>query len=267
MGNIALIIGCARSGTSILGELVAAHPDVRYLHEAHEIWRKAGSGEDGSHRLTAEHATPRVVRRIRKRFERERGDARLLVEKCPRNTLRVPFIRAVLPEAKIIHIVRDGRDVSCSLMPGIGGDQWRHLKPPGWRDLLAHEHGAVRCARAWRTIVEIALEDLSGVPHLCVRYEDLVDDPRRVARQVIGFLGLNQHPDVATFCDKIQNKTRDSYHAERQEKWFRDDHTVRIGRWRENLADDEAAAVEQIVRPLLVRLGYIPQPSLAASTP
>ncbi len=263
--NIALIIGCARSGTSILGELVAAHPDVRYLHEAHEIWRKAGSGEDGSHRLTAEHATPRVVRRIRKRFARELGDARLLVEKCPRSALRVPFIRAVLPEAKIIHIVRDGRDVSCSLLPGIGGSEWRHLKPPNWRELMAHAHGIVRCARAWRTIMEITLADLAAVPHLCVRYEELVGDPRGVARRVVGYLGLDEHRAVLEFCEKIQNTTRGSYQAQRQEKWCRDDHAVRIGRWRENLSDDEAATVEDILRPMLVRLGYLNE--LAATTP
>jgi hypothetical protein len=264
--NLGLIIGCARSGTSILGELVAAHPDVRYLHEAHEIWRKAGLGENDSHRLTAEHATPQVVRRIRKRFERERDDARLLVEKCPRSALRVPFIRAVLPEAKIIHIVRDGRDVSCSLMPGIGGDQWRHLKPPNWRELMARDPGVVRCARAWRTVVEIAIEDLADVPHLCVRYEDMVADPRDVACRVVGFLGLDEHPAVLEFCDKIQNTTRGSYQAQRQEKWSRDDHTFRIGRWRENLSDEQAATIEEILRPVLVRLGYVNQPTLAGCT-
>jgi len=69
----------------------------------------------GSRRLTAQHATLQVVRRICQRFERERGDARLFVEKMP--ALRVPFMPAVLPEAKIIHIVRDERDVSSILPP------------------------------------------------------------------------------------------------------------------------------------------------------
>ena len=50
--NIALIIGCARSGTSILGELVSAHPDVKYIFEAHPIWELAALGENDSHRLS-----------------------------------------------------------------------------------------------------------------------------------------------------------------------------------------------------------------------
>lgn len=46
---------------------------------------------------------------------------RVLVEKNPRHTLRIPFLKAIFPDAKIIHIVRDGRDVTCSLVPGCGG--------------------------------------------------------------------------------------------------------------------------------------------------
>src|SRR5437899_898479 len=103
--NIALIIGCARSGTSILGELISSHPDVKYIFEPHDIWEFAGCGLDGCHRLTAEHATPEVIDRIRDWFRQQQADAPLIVDKTPRNTLRVPFVRAVFPEAKIIHII------------------------------------------------------------------------------------------------------------------------------------------------------------------
>ncbi len=60
--NIALIVGCARSGTSILGELIASHPEVKYIFEAHHIWEIAGLGENESHCLLKEHATPDVKR-------------------------------------------------------------------------------------------------------------------------------------------------------------------------------------------------------------
>ena len=56
--NIAFIVGAARSGTSILGELVAAHPDVNYIFEVHSIWELAGEGIDNSHRLNETHSTP-----------------------------------------------------------------------------------------------------------------------------------------------------------------------------------------------------------------
>jgi len=255
--NIALILGCARSGTSILGELIAAHPNVKYKHEAHEVWNKAGLGENESHRLTAQHATPEVKRQIRRRFEKEQGEALLFVEKCPRSVLRVPFIRQVFPEAKLIHIIRDGRDVACSLLPGIGGSEWRHLKPPNWEKLFAEERGIMRCVMAWTEIVEIALSDLSGTPHYTLKYEHLVSEPERTAHELLRFLDLPEHSAIGEFCEKIQNKTANSYQARKQVKWFQDDHQVRVGRWRENLKSDEAEAIEKMLRPLLTKLEYV----------
>jgi hypothetical protein len=255
--NIALIMGCARSGTSILGELIGAHPDVKYKHEAHAIWNKAGLGENESHRLTAQHATPEVKRQIRRRFELEKGEAALLVEKCPRSALRIPFIREVFPEAKLIHIIRDGRDVACSMLPGIGGSEWRHLKPPNWKKIFEQDRGAVRCARAWSEIIEIALNDLDGASHFALKYEELIAEPAQIAGNLLRFLELPEHPAVDEFCKKIQNTTANSYQAQKQAKWFQDDHQVRIGRWRENLKQDEAEAIEKMLRPFLIKLRYV----------
>ena len=254
--KIAFVIGCARSGTSILGELIGSHPGVEYRHEAHHIWAKAGEGEGGSHRFTAAHATPAVRRTIQKRFEAKNGAASLVVEKNPRSMLRIPFLRAVFPDAKIIHIVRDGRDVACSMMPGIGGTEWRHLKPPAWRELLRDETGVVRCAKAWRDVLEIALDDLQDTPHYSLKYEDLVAAPERVAGELLEYVGLEMHPAVLEYCGLVQDATADSYQPAKQQKWFRDDHARRVGRWRENLSADEIHSVERVLAPLLTRLGY-----------
>jgi hypothetical protein len=254
--NIALIIGCARSGTSILGELIASHPEVKYIFEAHHVWEMGGLGINGSHRLVVEHATPQVKRRIRKWFSKRQSRATLIAEKTPRNILRVPFIRAVFPEAKLIHIIRDGRDVACSLMPGIGGQEWRHLKPPSWRELFSEQTGIIRCALAWKEIMEIALRDLSTVPHLQVRYERLVTAPQEVARDLLRYVGLADDPGVETFCNKIQNSTQGSYNAKYQEQWYRDDHERRVGRWHENLSDTQQQTVNNLVASLLSQLDY-----------
>jgi len=253
---IALIIGCARSGTSILGELVAAHPRVSFLFEAHAVWRVAGPGPDESHRLVAAHATPSVRTQIREWFQRQRGAGAIVVEKNPRHILRIPFIRAVFPEARIIHVIRDGRDVACSLMPGIGGNEWRHLKPPSWRSLLSTYSGVERCALAWKEILEIALEDLADVPHLEVRYEHLVEQPQQEAAAIVQYLGLPEAPQMLAFCRNIQDTTVRSYQAKRQSKWYRDDHERRTGRWRKNLTATQQAAIQTTLEPLLRRLGY-----------
>jgi len=252
------IIGCARSGTSILGELVAQHPDVSYVFEAHGVWAVAGRGENDSDRLTAAHVTPEVERRVRRRlgrkFEGEAGS--LLVEKNPRGSLRVPFLRALFPRARFVHIVRDGRDVACSLVPGCGGDEWRHLKPPSWRTLQARYRGVRRTARVWLEVLEIALADLERAPHLTVRYEDLVADASRAAESVLGFLALDMRPEVERFCARVGNVVGAGSEAAVQTKWSQPDHTVRVGRWRENLLPEERRDVETALGPMLARLGY-----------
>lgn len=259
---IALVIGCARSGTSILGELLAAHPRVHYLFEAQALWRSAGPGVSGSHRLVAEHATPELRRSIRRWFREQQGSAALIVEKTPRNVLRIPFLRAVFPEASLVHIVRDGRDVACSMLPAIGGATWRHLRPPSWQRLFAEHSGVIRCALAWKETIEIALRDLATERHLQVRYEDLVGRPEEVAREVLAYVGLADAPEVRRFCSKVQDSTANSYHAAHQVKWYRDDHARRTGRWRENMTVDEQRAVNDLLAPLLRRLGYPYDPSV-----
>lgn len=254
--NIGLIVGCARSGTSILGELGSLHPDVKYIFEAHQIWELGGLGVNGSHQLTAAHATSESKALIREWFVNQKGAAKLLLEKNPRNVLRIPYVRGIFPKAKIVHIVRDGRDVACSMVPGCGGDHWSHLKPPLWKNLFLSYQGALRCALAWKEIMEIALQDLAEVPHLQIRYEDLIADPYRVLQQLLSYLNLDPDPAVTNFCKKIQNSTTDSYHARIQTMWYRDDHRMRVGRWRENLTEEDSDIINSALSPLLCKLGY-----------
>jgi LPS sulfotransferase NodH len=253
---IAFLLGCARSGTSIFAEAVAAHPEVKYIFEPHEIWEQAGHGENESHRLTAAHATPEICTRLRGWFGERRGAATLVLDKTPRNTLRVPFLRAVFPEAKFIHLVRDGRDVACSLMPGIGGDVWHHLKPPAWRELFAQHHGIERCALTWRDTLQLALADLRGVPHRQVRYEDLLAQPHATLAATWQFLGLPPAAAALEFAEKISDATDGLHHAAHQQVWFRNDHVRRTGRWRENLAPEEQETVGRLLHETLKALGY-----------
>lgn len=254
--SVAFIVGCARSGTSILGELIAAHPDVKYVFEAFDVWEVVGKGANDSHRFTAEMATAAHRARLRRWAEKERGRAGLLLEKCPRNVLRIPFLQAVFPEAKFVHIVRDGRDVACSMLPGAGGKDWLHLRPPAWKGIFEAHDGAVRCAYGWREIMTSALDDLKSVPHLQIRYEDLVFDPEALASRVLNYLELPPSPAVTAFCGKIQDSTRGSYHAQKQVEWYRENHAKRVGRWRENLTEAEQHQISAALAPMLQRLGY-----------
>jgi hypothetical protein len=240
-----------------LGELIASNPNVKYIFEASDTWELGGTGENESHRLTAQHATGPVKQQIREWFEKQVGDAGILVEKSPRNSLRVPYVKEIFPEARFIHIVRDGRDVACSMVPGCGGTEWKHLKPPSWQKYLESYSGAIRCAYVWKETLEIAMKDLSIVPHLQLHYEDLIQFPERTAGKILDFLGLDLHPATLEFCQKISNTTLSSYQAKYQDHWYQDNHSRRVGRWQENLNDEEKLTINQLLQPLLTELGYI----------
>lgn len=110
-----LEVGAARSGTNFLGDLLSQHRQLAYWRRPKYVWRH-GNAWHPDDCLTAEMATPRVRRYIRGRFVeyvRKSGKPRLLV--CTQsNSLALDFVNAVVPEAKIIHIIRDGREVAAS---------------------------------------------------------------------------------------------------------------------------------------------------------
>ena len=131
-----------------------------------------------------------------------------------------------------------------------------HLKPPNWEALLLEEP-IIRCAMVWRDIMEIALADLSSIPHLMVKYEDMVLAPEKAARNILTYLGLPWDVRVQEFCRQIQDSTRDSYHAQYSMAWYRDNHCFRIGRWKENLDATQQELVQEILRNTLGKLGYL----------
>ena len=110
-----VILGAARSGTTLTAELLARHPDIAYWVEPKYVWRY-GHPLAPDDRRPATEASPRVRRYIRHAFARyaERQVKPRFMEKTPSNCFRVPFVHAVLPEARFLHILRDGRDVTRS---------------------------------------------------------------------------------------------------------------------------------------------------------
>lgn len=259
----AFLMGCARSGTSILGEALAEHPRIAYLFEASAIWNDLVPDRP-DHRLTAADASPEVARAIYRALADAAGAPRdVLLEKNPKHVIRIPFLDALFPHAKFVHIIRDGRDTAASLMFRNRGPRWGHLEIPGWRDLLAAypEKNHIRCAHQWREAVSIARADARSLDpgrYREVRYEDLIADPRGTIARLIEFLELEPDPAVEAFLEKIQDETQGSYHARRQVRHYVDDHSRRVGRYRENLTSEQIAEVEAVCGDLLVELGYGP---------
>lgn len=109
--QVVVLIGAARSGTKLLRDLFATHPAAASVpYDINFVWRSVAKHAPDDE-INASTVTPASAQRVRRKLARFQGSALVLVEKTVSNCLRVPLVHAVVPEAKFIHLVRDGRDV------------------------------------------------------------------------------------------------------------------------------------------------------------
>ena len=86
---------------------------------------------------------------------------------------------------------------------------------------------------------------------------------------LLPFLGLDAHAAVDAFLPKIQDATEKSYHAKKQVRHYIENHSRRVGRYRENLTTEQLHEVVEVCGPLLDELrqelaeGYLRQPNLS----
>jgi hypothetical protein len=123
---MAFVFGCGRSGTTMLGRVFSLHPDICYLREPGYMWAAIERDTDcfnmydrvqGRCLMDASHVGPESRARFARVMLRtlHRSRRQLLVEKTPINALRIEFLDALAPEAKYVHIVRDGVDICRSI--------------------------------------------------------------------------------------------------------------------------------------------------------
>jgi hypothetical protein len=195
--------------------------------------------------------------RLRAHLERElrAPDNALLLVKEPNGSQSADVIMRAQPSARLLFLLRDGRDVVDSELASfaVGGWQERHF---------AHMHGVSQDERLdfvirsayqwlWRTeVVESAFAAHQGPKHM-LRYEELLRDPKRHVGELFEWLGVPlEEGDVATVVDRHAFERLPHRGADRQNRF------ATPGAWRENLRPDERAAVEDVLRPKLNELGY-----------
>jgi hypothetical protein len=103
-----ILLGNFRSGTTMLQKLISTHPDVVSLYEPVGLWLYADPGRSHDE-FDETDATEKVKRYIRNEFlkyQQQHGN-RIIVEKTPHNILRIPYVRAIFPEAHFLYIVRN----------------------------------------------------------------------------------------------------------------------------------------------------------------
>lgn len=123
-----VIIGAPRSGTNMLRDVLCSLPGLATwpCDEINYIWRHRNARHP-SDEFTPDMATPRVKRYIRGRFDwvERRYGARTVVEKTCANSLRVPFVDEVVPEARYLFLRRNGIDCVSSAL-----ERWRASLEP-----------------------------------------------------------------------------------------------------------------------------------------
>ena len=113
-------------------------------------------------------------------------------DKTPTHTADMDVLSRVLPEARFIHIIRDGRDVAASLrgLPFAPGDG-----------------GIAASAAAWRDTIWRARRAAAHLPHYTeVRYEALVTEPERVLRELCDFLELEFAPEMLLAHERARER-------------------------------------------------------------
>jgi hypothetical protein len=185
-----------------------------------------------------------TARRLRGRFERirRRAGARTFLSKRTANNRRIQYLSAIFPDARFVHLVRDGREVARSLASVSWWD--RHKVWWDGRTALEMENaGEDRlsiCARNWvrefeEVRVQLASVDPSRVMEL--RFEELLQEPVRHLEKVLQFLGLER---LACYRASIRSlKLRPMPPG-----------------WRSTLDGQQLDCVLRETRPLLRELGY-----------
>lgn len=194
-----MIIGPPRSGTSLLGRVLDRHPRLATWVEPYYIWDHHFRDAPDDQR-DAEDAADHVRSWIRKAFNQYRQalDVQLIVDKSPRNCLRIPFIKQIFPEARYIILWRDGRDTVLSIkrqwegkkqiITGLNSiEQWNKrveivkkwmIKRPSWRlkwQSLRYEVGPPRYWLKRKLLSQIRWEGRFGWGPRFRQWQSLID--------------------------------------------------------------------------------------------
>jgi hypothetical protein len=269
-----VVVGCPRSGTTMLQLMLHAHrdiaipPETRFVLAAYRQRRSFGDLRDPARRqalarwivdrpqsrfhdlgLPAEDVVERITdgsptlgsalatvfQRYAARFDKPRwGDKR------PAYIQNLDVILRLFPDAQIVNIVRDGRDCVAS------------LKEMSW-----HRQDLYATIAAWARAVDEArraARRLAADQWFELRYEDLVAEPEPWLTKLCGFLGMSYDPAMTaphTVADVA---------VPAHKTWHQRTHapvtTQRVQSWRQRLSADEVALCEAALAGRLEAYGY-----------
>lgn len=273
------ILGSQRSGTTMLRLMVNRHSRLAVPHETgfitpfyrqlatyngcaapsdtarllrdvarHKLVERGGLIPDPAAVLARAPATYRAfVEAVMAVYCDTKGKARW-GDKTPYYTEDVDVLRQIFPDAKIIHLVRDGRDVVASQK----SIEWMSQNVP-------------KLARDWAwkvTLLRKVGSCLDG-DYLEVRYEDLVRAPEVALQRICNFLGEAYEPQMLSYAESAERVV-----PAESLRWHRNSvrppDPAKLGEWRRKLSLGEQAIVDDLAGPALDLFGY-PRAPIPAS--
>ena len=259
------IVGCPRSGTTVLRDLLRSHPRLTFPREScglHGLYYVHGDPRnDREARLLASHflgsngvrewglrlrpedvehgrSFAAVVAPAYEEWARGQGKPRW-GDKTPQHVLGISLLARVFPDAQFVHILRDGRDVALS------------LAGKGWG-----QKSSYTAARYWRRCVEAGRADGRGLAtdrYHELAYEDLLATPEAVLRELCTFLDEDFDPALLRPSRIPRPATQP---LQWDPRFDRDLDPVSVGRWRTEMSADAEIVFESVAGGLLRQLGY-----------
>ncbi|MCA1682755.1 MAG: sulfotransferase [Actinobacteria bacterium] len=278
MNPFVFVVGCPRSGTTLLQRMLDAHHEVAVIPET--LWiariyeRRSGLTDDGL-------VTPKLIDKLlaKRRFVRmgidraelegllARGGRpyasfvtdvfdlygrargkRLVGDKSPGYVRSIPTLHGLWPDARFVHLIRDGRDVALSAVLWRKADRvlgdFRAWSGDPW----------TTAALWWERSVRLGREAASQLPegiYIELRYEDLVAAPEAACRKVCAFLGV--HYDAGMLCFHAGRTTPDPALPTKRQ-WLPP--TAGLRDWRTQMPAAHLERFEAAAGELLTELGY-----------
>lgn len=219
-----IVVAAPRSGSTLLFETLAKSPHVytiggesHYMIERIEKLNPENRNFE-SNRLTGEDADPKTIQTLRSGFlgrlhDRNGNSATAhnnpvrMLEKTPKNALRIPFMHKVFPNAIYIYLYREARNNISSMMdawrsgkfatypdlPGWEGEYpWSLLLTPEWQKLNGKPVEEIT-AEQWIKTHNMMLDDLAQIPaeRICaVSYESFIAEPLEQIKRLSQFAGV-----------------------------------------------------------------------------
>ncbi len=267
--------GSPRSGTTLLSVMLNAHPSLVCGPESDLLrrWQDVGAMPRATirwwwHRLRGwtqpyQHLTgpfdmpldavrglrlassngPEFIDRFFDAYAGNHGATRW-VEKSPANVTRLGFLFEHFPQAKFVHLIRDGRDVACSLR------KWSV-------QISRHEaSGIEECIKLWDRWVREGLAWRGHPNYVEIRYEDLVRYPEQTLRPLFDWLDLTWDDRVLSYAS-VEHDNRPELAEAHVAGTRRSPYTNSIGRWQASLNRSDRRIVHETAGALLGELDYI----------